>query len=95
MGSRKIGRYVPVTREQWQEAFILHATTQGGMDRDTASYEAQFAAEDQLEQSGGEVSQWSPPADIAGRVADFWERRLLADDVSPSDLDFDDLGSQP
>ncbi|MFC3815026.1 hypothetical protein [Lysobacter sp. GCM10012299] len=90
MGSAKIAKLQLTSREQWMDIFIKHASQKYGMDRNTATYEAEFAADDQEELNGDEVGQWPYPTEIAEKVALFWNEGLSSvvdDDASDDSLD--------
>jgi hypothetical protein len=57
------------------------------MDRDTAAYEAEFAADDQEELNGAEVGEWPHPKEIAEKVAIFWNDAMLSLDADTDSED--------
>lgn len=88
MASPKSNSLQSASIEQWQEAFMRHAVTIGGMEHDTALYEAAFAADDQADRSGADVGKWDSPTVVAAEVCAFWDRRLLSSEEAKSDADF-------
>jgi hypothetical protein len=88
MGISKLGQSHPATCEQWQQAFIVHATKHCGMDVDTATYEAGFAADDQGERVGPDARLWEAAVAVASQIAGLWDRRLLCADDADAAIDF-------